>query len=211
MMKRWTKKLLMALPVLCAANVAEATVSEYAEFYIPYERNQSGYTCLNRQVMRAEFGIPLASMMSGVFAATKTIHQQSGGQNTYENINLLYQSNAPITWNLNFDNYNTNGITDYSFTLDLAALNAANGGNVQGRQKTINTAKLAIISIIKTAESMHKAGKFRVWVHWNNLPSGSGLTGTPVSVGSVNWPGWPFTSSSPLYQTYRNEMIHPDC
>lgn len=59
MMVRWTKKLLMALPVLCAANVVEATVSEYAEFYIPYERNQSGYTCLNRQIMQAEFGIPL--------------------------------------------------------------------------------------------------------------------------------------------------------
>lgn len=204
---QWTKKLLMALPVLCAANFAEATVSEYAEFYIPYERAQSGYTCLNRQIMQAEFGIPLASMMSGILAATQTIHQQSGGQNTYENINLLYKANAPISWNLNFDNYHPNGVTDYSFTLDLTALNAVNGGNVQGRQKTINTAKLAIISIVKTAELMHGAGKFRLWVQWNNLPAGSGLTGAPVLVSNT----WPFTSSSSLYQIYRNEMIHPDC
>lgn len=206
-MMRWTKKLLMALPVLCAATFAEATVSVYTGFYIPYERYQGAYTCLNRELMRAEFGIPLASMMSGIFAATKTIHQQGDWQNTYENINLLYKPDAPITWNLNFDKSYPNGVTDYSFTLDLAALSTVNGSSTEGRQKTINTAKLAIISIVKTAEVVHRAGKFRLWIQWNNLPSGSGLTGAPVLVSN----NWPFTSSSSLYQTYRNEMIHPDC
>lgn len=211
MMKHWISKLLIILPILCAVNPVRATTSEYTEFYILYERQQSGYTCLHRQIMQATFGIPLASLMSGIFADSRTLHQQGGGQNTYENINLLHQTAAPITWVLNFDNYHANGVTDYSFTLDFATLSAANGTTTAGRQKTVNTAKLAIISIIKTAELLHGVGKFRVWLRLNNLPSGAGLSGAAVSAGSVNWPGWPYTASSSLYQTYQNEMIHPGC
>lgn len=216
-MKHWISKLLISLPILCAVNLAEATSSEYAEFYIPYQRVQSDYVCLDRQIMQGQFGIPLASMMHGIFADSRTLHQQGSGPNTYANINLLYQANAAIPWQLNFDTYHANGITDYSFTLNLAALNAANGSNVQGRQKTINTAKLAIISMAKTAELMHGVGKFRLWIRWDNLPSDSGLTGTPVldgapvPAGATTTSGWPFTSSSPLYNIYRNEMIHPNC
>lgn len=210
-MKQWISRLLIALPIVFTMNPAGATTSEYTAFYIPYERQQSGYTCLHRQIMQATFGIPLGSMMTGVFADSKTLHQHGGGPNTYANINLLYQATAPISWVLNFDNYHPNGVTDYSFTLDFAALSAANGTTTAGRQKTVNTAKLAIISIIKTASLLHGAGQFRVWLRLDNLPSSAGLTGTAVSAGSVNWPGWPFTASSPLYQTYLSEMIHSNC
>jgi 2-iminoacetate synthase ThiH len=34
-----------------------------------------------------------------------------------------------------------------------------NGDTVEGRQKTSDTAKLAIIAVVKTAESMHRAGR----------------------------------------------------
>lgn len=63
---------LLASVALCAATAGvHATVSEYTEFFIPYERAQSGYVCLDKQIMEAEFGIPLASLMEGIFPKPK--------------------------------------------------------------------------------------------------------------------------------------------
>lgn len=197
--------------LFASALPARATVSEYAEFYVPYARIQSDYICLSQQLMEAEFGIPLASILTGVFSETQTLRQSIGGSNTYQNINLLVDGNARITPALNFDRYHDNGIFDYSFTLDIAAFNTLNGGSVEGRQKTINTAKLAVIAIIKTAEKVHKPGKFRVWLRFENLPSSSDLNGEPIFVGKTDWPGWPFTAGSPLYKAYVAELIDKDC
>lgn len=203
-------RLLLSALMVCCPGLAQATVSAYAEFYIPYQRIQSDYVCLDRQIMEAEYGIPLASMMAGVFSPTQTLQQSSAG-NTYRNINLLSAGNTQIAWQLNFDRYHPNGIYDYSFTLDMGAFNALHGSSVAGRQKTRDLAKLAVVAIIKTAEVTHGAGKFRVWLRFNNLPSNSGLSGAPVFTGSADWPGWPFTASSSLYRTYLSEVIHPDC
>ncbi|MEZ5536292.1 MAG: hypothetical protein R3F02_11795 [Thiolinea sp.] len=209
-MKQWVSRLLLITLVSGFPGLLQATVSEYAEFYIPYQRTQSEYVCLDRQIMQAEYGIPLASMMTGIFSPTQTLHQSSGG-NTRQNINLLSSGTTGIDWQMNFDRYHPSGVYDYSFTLDMGGFNALNGSSVAGRQKTKDLAKLAIISIIKTAELTHGTGKFRVWVRFNNLPSMSGLSGVPVLAGSTDWPGWPFTSSSSLYRTYLNEMIHARC
>ncbi len=212
-MSNWNKvgkRLIITAGLWLSGQAAQATVSEYTGFFIPYEREQSAYVCLHKDIMSASFGIPLASMMTGIFSGTQTLHQGGTG-NTYQNINLLVNGTTTIGWNLNFDRYNANGVTDYSFTLDMAAFNTLNGNSVSGRQKTKDLAKLAVVAILKTAESLHGAGQFRVWIKFNNLPSQSGLSGGPVYTGSTDWPGYPFTAGSSLYQSYTNAVIHPGC
>ena len=210
-MKDWMDRIVITGLLLLSSVFAYATVSEYTQFYVPYARVQSESVCLSRQIMEAEFGIPLASLMSGIFSETRTLHQNLGGQDDWKNINLLASGTTRIPWNLNFDRYNANGVYDYSFTLDMGAFATLYGGSVDGRQKTRDTAKLAIIAILRTAEQMHGAGRFRVWIRFNNLPSQNGLSGTGVNMGSVDWPGWPYTSSSVLYRSYLAEMIGSEC
>lgn len=203
--------MLLLASLLGSSVPSHATTGAYAGFYIPYKQIQSDYTCLNRQTMEAIFGIPLASIVHGVFAETRTYQQSMVGPGRYVNINLLANESTTIAPELNFDRYHENGVYDYSFTLDLVALNTVNGGSAAGRQKTIDIAKLSVISIIKTAELTHKPGKFRVWIKFENLPAMSGLAGSMVHSGGADWPTWPYTSSSSLYQTYLSEMIHEDC
>ncbi|XOF33502.1 MAG: hypothetical protein ACL93V_16120 [Candidatus Electrothrix sp. YB6] len=214
-MRYQLNRLLMAglfiLLFLLSGQTVHATVSEYTEFYIPYQRRQSEEVCLSRQIMEAEFGIPLASMMSGIFSPTRTLHQRHGMDDEWKNINLLAGDGISIPWELNFDRYNENGVYDYSFTLDLGPLAIQNGDNAEGRLKTRDTAKLAIIAIVRTAESMHRPGRFRIWIHFDNLPSQTDLSGSRVYSGKTDWPGWPYTSSSPLYQAYLKEMIGSGC
>lgn len=205
------KRLLISAVLLAAMAGANATVSEYTEFFIPYERAQSGYVCLDKQIMEAEFGIPLASLMEGIFTETKTLHQMLGGTSTYKNINVLVNGTTTIPYTYNFDRYISSGVTDYSFTLDMAGFNTLNGATVAGRQKTKNTAKLALIAMLKTAEAIHGAGNFRLWVKFNNLPSQAGLSGSLVYSGGVDWPSWPYTATSSVYTTYKTEMIASGC
>lgn len=194
-----------------ASMSAQATVDAYGHFYIPYAQIQSGDTCLDKQIMQAEYGIPLASLLEGVFAPTQTLQQNLGGTSTYGNINLLAAGNTTIPHNYNFDRYNNNGVYDYSFTLDMGPFNTLNGNTTAGRQKTRDLAKLALVAVIKTAEATHGAGQFRVWLQFTNLPSQAGLSGTPVYTGGVDWPTWPYTATSPVYQTYQNEMLGTNC
>lgn len=206
---RFTYRFLFTALLLVSGRTARATVSEYTEFYIPYQRLQSEEICLQKQIMEAEFGIPLASMMTGIFSPTRTLHQRLGMESEWKNINLLADG-AEIPWDLVFDRYNENGIYDYSFTLDMGPAAEA-GDSVEARQKVADRAKLAIIAIIRTAESIHRAGRFRIWVHFVNLPSQDGVSGSKVYSGRTDWPGWPYTSSSPLYQAYLKEMIGKGC
>ena len=203
--------MLLLASLLGSSVPSHATTSAYADFYIPYNKIQGDYTCLNRETMEAVYGIPLASMLKGVFAETRTFHQSMVGPGTYQNINLLANANAKIEPQYNFDRYHSNGVFDYSFTMDLAAFNALNGSSAAGRQKTINIAKLAVVATLKTAELTHKPGKFRVWIKFENLPFAGGLSGSAVHAGGVDWPVWPYTSASPVYQTYLSEMINEDC
>lgn len=207
-LRKWPQQLLLSAAMFCAPMLAQATTSEFSGFYVPYQRVQSQYTCLDQQLMQAVFGIPLGSLVNGVLSPTRTLHQQSGGNN-YQNINLLSPGSARIIPQLNFDRY-ISGVFDYSFTLDLAQLNTLHGNSASGRQKTHNLAKLAVISLVKTAELTHSAGGFRVWIRFDNLPSGAGLS-SPAYVGSTDWPNWPYTSGSSLYQTYHSQMINADC
>jgi hypothetical protein len=209
-MKQHIRRFVFAALLLTGSQTAQATVSEYTEFYIPYQRFQSEEICLQQQVMEAEFGIPLASMMTGIFSPTKTLHQRLGMESEWKNINLLADG-AAIPWELNFDRYNESGVYDYSFTLDMGPQATELGDSAAARQKVVDRAKLAIIAVIKTAESMHRAGRFRIWVHFANLPSQEGLNGSRVYSGRSDWPGWPYTSSSPLYQAYLKEMIGKRC
>ena len=201
----------LAIAMLMGSSPAGATSSAYAEYYVPYERIQSQNICLSKQIMEAEFGIPLASILQGVFSETRTLRQASSFPNRYENINLLANEEALIEPVLAFDRYHNNGIVDYSFTLDMAAISAFNGVSSAGRQKTIDIAKLAVIATVKTAELTHKKNKFRVWIKFENLPSAAGLTGAAVYSGGNDWPVWPYTSSSSVYLGYLVEMIASDC
>jgi hypothetical protein len=201
---------LLGIVLLFSSAWAQATISAYAEYYVPYAQIQDEKVCLSKQIMEAEFGIPLASVLRGVFAPTNTLISSSAGS-SYDNINLLVSGNTRIAHTYNFDRYHNNGVYDYSFTLDLAAFNALHSHSVAGRQKTIDIAKLAIIAIVKTAELTHRPGKFRVWLKFQNVPDQNGLSGLPVFVGGTDWPSWPFTSGSLLYRTYLNEMIPSRC
>lgn len=191
---------------------ALATVSEYTPYYIPYERYQSGFICMHQQMMLAEFGIPLASLINGIVAPTRTLVQKSSGAPDYQNINLLAPEEARIEWSLNFDRYHSDtGVTDYSFRLDLAAFDALYGNTVAERQKTRDLAKLMLIALVQTAEVLHGEGQFRIWVQWQNLPAQSDLAGLVVNEGGADWPTWPWTSTSPAYEAYQAEMLHDDC
>ncbi len=156
----------LALILLFLSTSLGATVSEFTSFYIPYQRVQSEYICLDKQIMQTDFGIPLASMVKGVLAPTKTLHQSFAIPDSYKNINLLAMNNTRIVDNLTSDSFNA-GVYDYSFTLNLAQLNTFNGSSLSGRQKTKNTAKLAVVSIIKTAILIHGAGHFRVRIQYS--------------------------------------------
>lgn len=206
-----TPTFLLATLLAATSLTTHATVSEYGEFYIPYQRAQSGNNCLDQQIMEVEYGIPLASKLEGVFSETRTLHQNLGGTSTWRNINQLVNGTTTIPHTYNFDRYTSSGIFDYSFTLDMGPFNTLNGNTLAGRQKTKDLAKLALISIIKTAEATHGAGKFRVWLKFTNLPSATGLTGSTVPIGGTDWPSWPYTAASPLYQTYKTEMIAAEC
>ena len=65
--------------------------------------------------------------------------------------------------------------------------------------------------MLKTAESLHGAGNFRLWVKFTNLPAQTGLTGSVLFAGGTDWPTWPYTTSSSVYHTYTSEMIDTDC
>ncbi len=201
---------LAAVLLFLLAGKALATVSEYSEFVVPYERAQGEEFCLSRQIMEAEFGIPVVNMLEGIFSPTRTLHQRSGLPPEWKNINLL-AGEVAISWQYFFDRYHDNGVYDYSLSLDFAALAAQNGNDLNGRKKTRDTAKLAVISLIRTAELVHGPGKFRFWLRLENLPEQKGLDGYVVYTGKNDWPGWPYTASSPLYQRYRQEMISPYC
>jgi hypothetical protein len=201
---------LAAVLLFLLTGKALATVSEYGEFVVPYERAQGEEFCLSRQIMEAEFGIPFMNLLPGMFSPTTTLHQRSGMAPEWKNINLL-AGEVAIPWQYLFDRYHDNGVYDYSLSLDFAALAAQNGNDLNGRQKTQDTAKLALISLIRTAELVHGPGKFRLWLRLEHLPEQSGLTGSVLYAGQSDWPGWPYTSSSPLYQRYRREMISPYC
>lgn len=108
-------RLLMLL--LAVSSSSKATVSEFNHFFIPYERIQSNYICLDKQIMKATFGIPLASMFEGIFSKTQTLDQVLSGNSPRFNINLLVKGSTSIAYSLNFDRQTTSGITDYSFTL----------------------------------------------------------------------------------------------
>ena len=203
------KNLLLTALLLVLSTSSKATVSEFNHFFIPYERIQSNYICLNKQIMKAEFGIPLASMFEGIFSQTQTLNQVLSGNSTRFNINLLVSGSTSVTYNLNFDRQTSGGVTDYSFTLNMAAFNTLNGNSSAGQLKTIKTAKLSVISIIKTAELLHGTGNFRVWIKFNNLPPLAAANG--VNAGATDWPAWPFTSSSPVYQAYKSQLISPSC
>ena len=207
------KKLILVFTLL--VTYGKSTISEYGEFYIPYQRVQSEYVCLQKQIMMAEYGIPLASLLQGILSETRTVHQSFNNPDnpiSYRNINLLAMNNVHIIDRLKFDRYTTSRIYDYSFVLDLSQLNRYNGDSQSGRAKTINSAKLAVVSIVKTAESIFGAGHFRIWIEFKNLPSQKGLAGSRlISHSHGDWPNWPYTANSPVYHKYLDETVHPSC
>ena len=201
----------LAVALLLGSASVRATVSEFSDYYVPYKPIQSDKICLSKQIMAADFGIPLVSLLQGTFSETRTLHQGLTPPHTYRNINLLATPGGLIVPKLNFDRFPSNSITEYSFTMDMSALSALNGISTQGRQKTVDTAKLAVIATVKTAELAHGKYRFRVWIKFDNLPSLVGLTGHAVNMGGIDWPAYPYVSNSQLYKRYLVEMIGANC
>lgn len=210
-MKYRFKTACLASAILFGSISANATVSEFSNYYVPYKPIQSDKICLSKQIMAADFGIPLVSLLQGTFSETRTLHQRLTPPHTYRNINLLAAPGGLIIPKYNFDRAASNGVTDYSFTFDMAALSALNGSSTQGRQKTVDIAKLAVIATVKTAELAHGKYRFRVWMKFENLPSLAGLTGHTINIGGIDQPAYPYVSNSPLYKRYLVEMIGANC
>ena len=155
------------------AHATVSAISKIGDFFTkPF--NQTRSACM-RTFMIAEYGIPMGSLMEGIFADTLVLDQFLGGTSTFKNINLL-SANGTVGYNLVSDDY-INDIWSYRFNLDFAQISVAKRALPSGRQKTIDTAKLAIISIVKTAILNHGPAKFKIWLKINNLPDQTGLSG----------------------------------
>ena len=202
---RRLKTTILALSFLTSYS-AKATVSALSDVVIPYKTIQSDEICLMKQKMIAEFGIPLGSLMEGILEENQVRQQILGGGSFFTNINLLAEG-TKISSTYISDNYTADEIWEYEFALDFAAVAALNGPSVAGRQKTIDRAKLAVISILNTAELTFGARKFRITLNLNNLPSQAGLTGNTVFPTT----SFHYTSSSPVLAGYEAELLSASC
>lgn len=210
-MKLFITKGVLLLGLLGMSAVASATSGGYAKFYVVYHPPLTTYNCLMQQSAEVVYDKLLAQLVKGVFAETRTYSAGEGvGDGTYHNVNVLANEATKITPVLNFYRVDA-GAEEFSFTIDLASLNTRNSESVEGRQKTIDKAKLSVIAILKTAELNYGKGKFRVWIKFQNLPSLAGLTGSTISAGGLDWPKMPYTSSSLVYQSYLNDMNNVEC
>jgi hypothetical protein len=184
------------------AGQASATVDVMLPYTIAYEELQSGDLCLVSMVSWAEIGIPEASAAQASFAPSLILRTNIGRPSEQININVL--ANQNIVAQYADESYPGNGVINLKFSLDMGAFSAANGLSTEGRQKTIDYAKLSILALTRNAELLNRSGKYQVDVEVQNLPSQQGLRGSTVHAKTR----FPYTSSSPVLATYRKELLN---
>lgn len=186
---------------LFAATRADATVEALLDYTIVYAQPQTGDLCLRTMPMRAEIGIPPASLMRGVFAPVQ-IFNENGRPTPYVNINVVAQD-AGLVPTYEADAFESDGTLVYRMTLDVSELSARNGTTVAGRQKTIERAKLGLIAMAKSLEGIAEDGRYKLYLTFRGLPSQARLAGTPLYATTM----YPYTSGSPLLAQYQAELI----
>lgn len=192
----------VAVLLSLAPSTASATVDSFLAYDVPYRHMQTDDVCFMPQVMWAEIGVPQGSMMRGAFAPTQTFAESPSPH--YVNINLIATSPAMVPAYLS-DSVDRYGRYLYTMSLDVTALAQANGSTVAGRQKTINQAKLALVTMANNMSQLAGGpSRYQLWVRFVGLPSQTGLTGKRLYSTTT----YPYNGYSVLLQSYEAELIN---
>lgn len=196
-----------AVALITSAPIALATVDAVIPYTIAYEQVQTGDICLGRMPMQAVLGIPVASAAKATFSPAYMFVESMGEPtSSSENINLL-GTNPGIAATFLNDEWDEAKKTIYAkIEIDVGGISKADR-SVAGRQKTINTAKLAILALANNMKlSLFKPDYvyYKLDVVVKNLPSQDGLSGTKV----YETTKYPYTESSSLLRQYRKDVLN---
>src|SRR5687768_14310889 len=141
-------RLLPLVIVAAMATPAQSTVDAYLPYVAPYHHLHTDAVCLSTRTMWAEIGVPPASQMEALLAPVYVYRQ--GGEHV--DINAL-PTNGKMVATYVSDSYDGDVMT-YAMKLDVTALAAQHGGTVAGRQRTIDAAKLYLVSMAASLEEI---------------------------------------------------------
>lgn len=199
MSKTWGKTpLALALLVLPASS--RATVDAIIDYTIIYQQLQTDDLCAMRLPALAALGVPQASAMKAVFSPTRLFNDRATST-TYSNINLV-MTNPPMIPAYVSDGF-SGATMEYAMTINVAMLSSANGDTLEGRRRTVTSAKLALLAMAYTLDDMSQ-GNFRLTVRFLGLPSQAGLRGTRLYATTT----YPYSSASPLLAAYGSELLN---
>ncbi len=190
----------MAFAIAGAAVPAHATVDALIDYTVAYQHTQTDDVCLATHRTLASLGVPAAAQAEASLAPA--LVYRSGDVPAQVNINLLATQPAMVAGYV-FDSITDSGVWEYSMTLDVRALAAANGSTVAGRKATVDAAKLLVVVMTENMQ-LFAPGSWRLSVQILGLPSQSGLSGTYLYPTTR----WPYTASSSLVASYRSELIN---
>lgn len=188
----WAVALMLACPL-----GARATVDAFIPYFVPVQHLQTDDVCLERQTMWAELGIPPASQMEAIAAATLVYRQ--GGEHV--DVNMLSQWGGLVPSYVS-DHY-VGDVLNYEMTLDVSALAARLGTSLSGRQQTVRAAKLYLLAMAKSLAEIAPAG-YRLTARFTGLPSQAGLNGTRLYAQT----SWPYSAGSSLLAAYEHELVN---
>jgi uncharacterized protein (TIGR03382 family) len=204
---------------LLAASGAHATVDGILTANIIFQDPQEEGYCYVKVPVYGEIGIPSAieaeASVSPSFALLSVSMPEGWTERkvidgrSYINVNAIARG-AGIKHSYVFDSYASGpsgDVLEYEAELDVTDLSAENGTEIEGRQKTITQAKLALLALAKNLKESSPSGLYRLKVSFKGLPSQTGLTGQPVYAKS----NWPYTGASPVLAAYENELIMKWC
>ena len=136
-----------------------------------------------------------------MFAPVYALKQVVGGNSFYSNINALAE--PPIVRGI-YENeeWDEQGVVTYYTHIDVTELNAYNGQSQEGRQNTINTTKLALLTLNKNAAQLSN-NKFRLWVTFIGVPDQIGSAGERLYAKTQ----WPYNWQSKLLHQYEQELV----
>lgn len=190
---------LLAVVALVAVSVpARATVDAFLQYTTPYQQLQTDDTCMTRQTMLASIGIPAASLMEATFSPNAVYNQNSGG---FINTNVLATAPAMVPGYVS-DSF-SGAVWEYSMTLDVSALSAANGSSLAGRTQTVRSAKLALLAMSENMRTLSN-DLYRLRITFFGLPNQTGLPGTRLYAVTQ----FPYSAPSALLAAYRRELIN---
>lgn len=200
-----------ALLLLVMTSPAMATIDAILQTNIVTAFPQDdGVYCYTKVPLSTELGIPAAVMAEGSLSPAYARRLSTASNDPeaitieglmYKNINVLARG-APITHTYLKDSFTESGTMEYRAELDISALAAQNGDSAEGRQRTIDVAKLALLALAKNLKDAH--GMYRMWITFNGLPSQEGLFGARVYQTS----NYPYSGGSPLLNSYEQELIN---